>query len=723
MHLVCDSPIGISRDGIRSISEEDLLRCSTVNKEDYLSDDMSTNGPELTVRRPVYQQDELNHLYKYVKPKRILSKEVSRRCKKIKPVALLKKSIPLIDWISSYNWKDNILGDIVAGITVAVMHVPQGMAYAILGNVPPIVGMYMAFFPVLVYFLLGTSRHNSMGTFALVCMMTGKVVTTYSSAAVSMNNTSVENGILISNISRQYSPIEVATAVTFTVAIIQLGMYVLRLGVISSLLADSLVSGFTTAAAMHVFTSQIKDLLGLNKLPRRGGAFKLILTYVDIFNNLDNVNITAVILSSITIMALIFNNEILKPKVAKFCPFPVPIEMLAVVIGTLVSMQMNLSDTYNVLTVGNIPVGLPIPSVPPLSLIPNILVDSFVITMVAYTISMSMALIFAQKIGYEVDSNQELIAQGLGNLIGSFFSCMPITASLSRSLIQQTVGGHTQLASLISCGLLVSVLLWIGPFFQPLPRCVLASIIVVALKGMLMKVTDFMKFWRLDKIDAGIWAVTFIIVILFDVEYGLFIGVLLCIGRLLVLAMRPYTCKLALVPDTELYLDAKRYKGTVEIPGIKIFRYSGSLNFACRQYFREEIYKIAELMPQKELYRRLKAATTGSVETEEIKKLRVLILDFTALSHVDLAGANAIRNIIEEYCSIEVSVYIAGCSGPVYETMRKCNLTNEYNDSPFFAMFPTVADAVHFARSHSEVPSTPATWSTRVYDENYISRL
>ncbi|XP_029679419.1 solute carrier family 26 member 10-like isoform X2 [Formica exsecta] len=710
--------MGISRN--KSISAENLLRSSLTNgEEEHWSDNMSTT-PELTVRRPVYQQDELNHLCKYVKPKRILSNEMSRRCKSIKPIKFLKKSIPLIDWLSSYDWKNNILGDVIAGITVAVMHIPQGMAYAILGNVPPIVGIYMAFFPVLVYFFLGTSRHNSMGTFALVCMMTGKVVTTYSTSAISVNSTSAENGTLISDISHQYSPVEVATAVTFTVAIIQLGMYVLRLGIISSLLADSLVSGFTTAAAMHVFTSQIRDLFGLSDLPRRRGAFKLILTYVDIFNSLNDVNITAVILSCITILALIFNNEVLKPRVSKLCPFPIPIEMLAVVIGTLVSMQMNLADTYSVITVGDIPVGLPVPSMPPLSLIPNILVDSFVITMVAYTISMSMALIFAQKMGYEIDSNQELVAQGLGNLVGSFFSCMPITASLSRTLIQQTVGGHTQLASLISCAILVSVLLWIGPFFQPLPRCVLASIIVLALKGMLMKVTEFVRFWRLDKMDAGIWAVTFVIVILFDVEYGLLVGILLCIARLLVLAVRPYTCKLALAPGTELYLDARRYKGTVEIPGIKIFHYSGSLNFASRQYFREKVYKTAELVPRKELNRRLKVSCYGTA-AEEIKKLRILILDFTALSHVDLAGANAMRNIVNEYSDIGVSVYITGCSGPVYETMRKCSLV-EHNDNHFFAMFPTIADAVHFARSHSEMPMIPAL-NTRIQDENCISRL
>ncbi|XP_076248256.1 prestin isoform X2 [Calliopsis andreniformis] len=677
---------------------------------DYLSDEMSAIAPELRVKRPVYQQDELNHLCKYVKPKEAFLKDISTRCKKIKPLRAIKNSIPLIGWLSTYDWKNDILGDIIAGITVAVMHIPQGMAYAILGNVPPIVGIYMAFFPVLVYVFLGTSRHNSMGTFALICMMTGKVVTTYSSHEhLISNGTNIENEA-VSSTGDRYSPVEVATAVTFTVAVIQLGMYVLRLGVIASLLADSLVSGFTTGAAIHVFTSQVKDLLGLKNIPRRKGAFKLILTYVDIFKNIENVNVIAIVLSCITIVILVVNNAL---KVAKLSPFPIPIEMLAVVIGTVLSIYANLDEAYGVVTVGHIPVGLPPPSIPPLSLVPKILIDSFVITMVSYTISMSMALIFAQKLNYEVDSNQELMAQGVGNLVGSFFSCMPFTASLSRSLIQQTVGGHTQLASVISCGLLISVLLWIGPFFEPLPRCVLASIIVVALKGMLMKVTEFKKFWKLDKADGVIWAVTFTSVVLLDVEYGLLIGIVLCIGKLILVSVRPYTCTLALVPGTELYLDTKRYKGTVELPGIKIFHYSGSLNFACRQHFRDEVYRATGLVPRTE--------TSGSFrhdELREIKKLRILILDFSAVSHIDLAGATTLGNLINEYCEIDISVYVTSCSGPVYEMMRKCNLS-EYKGG-LFAVFPTVADAVHFAKCNIELSSTPA-WNS--FEDSSSARL
>ncbi|XP_043488517.1 sulfate transporter-like [Polistes fuscatus] len=655
---------------------------------------------EMTVIRPIYRQDELHRVCKYAKPKRNLSEQISKRWRNASPWKMLKKSVPLIDWLPKYNWRSNILGDIIAGITVAVMHIPQGMAYAILGNVPSIVGIYMAFFPVLIYFLFGTSRHNSMGTFAVICMMTGKVVVTYSSVENSMNNSTQIDGVNIirSNmINHDYTPIQVATVVTFVVGLMQLGMYLLRLGVISSFLADSLISGFTTAAGLHVFTSQVKDLLGLTLIPRRG-IFKLILTYFDIFNNIDKVNLAALSLSAITIVILIFNNQFLKPRFARISPFPIPIEMLAVVGGTLISMYMNLTEVYNIKIVGDIPVGLPTPSLPPLSLVPNVLLDSFIITLVSYTISMSMALIFAQKVGYEVDANQELVAQGLGNLFGSFFSCMPFTASLSRSLIQETVGGRTQLASLISCGILVSVLLWIGPFFEPLPRCILASIIVVALQGMLIKITDFLKFWKLDKTDASIWAITFLTVILLDVEYGLIVGLFVCLTKLIIIATQPYACLLALAPGTELYLDSQRYKGTIEIAGIKIFHYSGSLNFASKQHFCETVYKLTEVTPRKELMKRNSKKGSEDDRTDEIQ---TLILDFSAVVYIDPAGVNILKNLINEYNEINVSVYITGSCGPVYEMMTKCNLL-ESNDHTF-GLFPTISDAVHFAQHQNNI--------------------
>ncbi|XP_008212938.1 solute carrier family 26 member 10 isoform X1 [Nasonia vitripennis] len=716
-------------------------------------DEMSAIMPELVVRRPVYQQDDLHRLSQYTNPQKPLGRTIKNSIKNIEPKSCIRRLIPVIGWLPRYHFKRDLFGDLIAGITVAVMHIPQGMAYAILGNVPPITGIYMAFFPVLVYFIFGTSRHNSMGTFAVICMMTGKIVLTHSSSPVAGVDNSTDSQIH-ANLDAppgHYSPVEVASAVCFMVALIQLAMYFLRLGVISSLLSETLVSGFTTAAAVHVLTSQIKDLFGL-KLDKRKGIFKVLLTYYDIIKNIDNVNIVAMVISAVTIIVIVFNNEILKPRLAKRCSFPIPIEMIVVVLGTVISIYANLEDVYGIITVGHIPVGFPQPKLPPMDLLSDIILDSFVITMVSYTISMSMALIFAQKLNYDVDSNQELMAQGLGNLVGSFFSCMPFCASLSRSLIQQSVGGRTQLASLVSCGILLFVLLWIGPFFEPLPRCVLASIIVVALKGMLMQVKDFFRFLRLSHVDATIWLMTFFTVTIFDIEYGLLIGALLCLANLLTLSMRPYTSRLALVPGTELYLDTKRFKGTVEIPGIKIFHYCGGLNFASRQSFRKDVYRIAGIVPQKELLLREKAeidtkqylgdntkkdgcenaaydgdnaglsAPECVIHSVKEHKLKVLVLDFSSVVHIDPAGVATLRGIVDDFAKIDVYVYITACSGRVYETMRKCNAAESKQDH--FTMFPTVNDAVNFARHKNHIPPMPIWTATQTHpEENCISRL
>ncbi|XP_074100909.1 LOW QUALITY PROTEIN: prestin [Cotesia typhae] len=695
------------------------------NKYDCDKSNEMTNNIELIIRRPVYQQEDIDRYYDYAEPDKSISRSVKNKYKNFKITSCLKKSLPILDWLPNYQWRNDLLGDIAAGITVAVMHIPQGMAYAMLGNVPPVVGMYMAFFPVLVYMIFGTSRHNSMGTFAVVCMMTGKVVLTYSN--INQENFKNTNSSLLINIQEsntsQYSPLEVATVVTFGVAIIQLIMYVLRLGLISSLLSDALVSGFTTGAAVHVFTSQIKDLLGLELIKRRG-VLKVIYTYYDVFNSLDNINLTATIISGITILAIIFNNEVLKPRVSKRCTFPIPIEMMAVVIGTVVSTKMNLNEVYNVITVGHIPVGLPVPSLPQISLLPSIMIDCFVITMVSYSISMSMALIFAKKMNYQVDANQELMAQGLGNFVGSFFSCMPFTASLSRSLVQTAVGGKTQLASLVSCFLLLFVLLWIGPLLEPLPRCVLASIIVVALKGMFLQVKDLIKFFKLSASDAAVWIATFLTVIILDVEYGLLVGAIFCLLKLIMLSMKPYTCKLAVVPGTELYLDTNRYHKTVEIPGVQMFHYCGGLNFATKLHFKKQLVQAAGVDPLKKSSNSYKSESK-EVIPDDTKTLQVLIIDFSALIHMDPAGVATVRGIIQDYIKIGVYVYLAGCSGPVFEMIRKCNSVEKV--TTVFMIFPTVNDAVNYARNENVISSASiSTWPTyqQIYDQNSsISRL
>lgn len=330
------------------------------------------------------------------------------------------------------------------------------MAYGLLAGVDPIVGLYMAFFPTLIYFLFGTSRHVSMGTFAVISLMTSKIVATYSDP----NHTDVLNATLLNSADMEptyhYTPFQVATAVTMMTGFFQLIMCFLQLGALSSLLSEPLVNGFTTAAAVHVMVSQLKDLLGV-KVPRHKGAFKVLLSLRDIFNQLmsGGININAVYVSVAGLIFMVLMNEFLKPWASKRCKFPIPSELMAVVGFTLISYYLKLGTVYAVREVGQIPTGLPKPEMPPLALLKLVAVDSIAVTIVSYSIVMSMALIFARKDQYGVRANQELLAMGLANIVGSFFSCIPIACSLSRSLIQYQAGGKTQLASVVSAGLIL----------------------------------------------------------------------------------------------------------------------------------------------------------------------------------------------------------------------------------------------------------------------------
>ncbi len=269
--------------------------------------------------------------------------------------------------------------------------------------------------------------------------MTGRIVDQFGTAALDTNMNST--GVLSNETSDRN--LEVATAVCLMVGIWQIVMGICRLGVISIILSDHLVSGFTTGAAVHVLTSQIKNLLGIH-VPRFNGSFRLIKTYGAIFTALPSANYVEVLISAIAITVMAVHNDYFKPWLRKRVNFSIPAELLILVLGTVISYYSKLKERCNVQVLDHIPTGLPPPQVPPHDILAGVAFDSITIAIVAYTVSLSMAKIFARKRGYEVDSNQELMAHGLSNVTGSFFLCMPVAASLSRSLLQESVGGQTQ---------------------------------------------------------------------------------------------------------------------------------------------------------------------------------------------------------------------------------------------------------------------------------------
>ncbi|CAG0914345.1 unnamed protein product [Notodromas monacha] len=471
------------------------------------------------------------------------------------------------------------------------------MAYAMLSGLPAVNGLYMAFFPVLVYIIFGSSKHNSIGTFAVVLLMTGTV----SLELMEKHGSSHLH---------DYTITQTVALVTFAVGMWQMIMGLLRLGALSVLLSDVLVSGFTTGAAVHVLTSQLKGIFGIT-VPRQTRFPKLIRTHWYVLNHLKESNVVALIVSFVTMFILVINNDFVKPRLARRCSVPVPIELIAVVGGTLLSYLLNLNAEYKVPVIGEVPTGLPAPESPPLELLHDALAGSIVIAVVAYTTSYSMARIFARRLNYAIDANQELLALGLANIVGSFFQCGPVAASLSRSLIQESVGGATQIASIVSAGLIVIVLLFLGPLFEPLPRCILSSIIVVSLKGMFLQLRDLKQAWQSSKLDAMIWVATFLSVVIVDIDYGLAIGVAVSLITLLWRNQHAYACTLGEIPRTGIFVDSQRFDAADEIHNIKIFHYGAGLHFANGDHFREVLFDMTGLDPVKwheQAIKRLKRA-------------------------------------------------------------------------------------------------------------------
>ncbi|XP_069356993.1 prestin isoform X1 [Maniola hyperantus] len=669
-----------------------LLQGESESDEEWLQ---SRPSQQFNVIRRVYQQEALNKDADYQVPEKPLSYRCKQAVQSCGFGECLLNSLPIARWLPRYSPKKYLVGDLVAGATTAVMHIPQGMAYALLAEVPPIVGLYMAFFPVLIYVIFGTSPHVSMGTFAVACLMAGKVVTQHATRPeiISVtNDTSTDHPFPLMAVG--YTPLQVLCVVSLTVGLIQVAMWILRLGAVSTLLSEPLVSGFTTAASFHVLSSQLKDLFGI-RLPKLGSNYKVVFTVIEIIKNIPSANWTAFMISVIACVIIALNNEVLKPWVSKRSRVPVPIELLAIVIGTLASSLGNLKQNYGISLVGTIPTGLPEPNVPAIELMPRIALDAFTITMVTYTISMSMALIFAAKDKYEVDANQELLALGASNVFGSFFCCAPLCASLSRSYIQYQAGSKTGITSVVSAVLILCVLLWVGPFFEQLPRCVLASIIVVSLKGMFMQVKELNKFWKLSKLDAVVWLVTFLVTMLINIDIGLGAGLLASVGALFVRSQKPYTCLLGRVLETDLYLDIKRYRGAEEIPGIKIFHYCGGLNFASKNLFRATLFRRIGYLKKRDQQADDESnysKTDFEWDSSIGNRVYCVIIDATALSYVDAPGIKSLVAAQRELIANNITVLLAGANGPVLEMIERYNSLE--SERLQLDTFPTVHDAV-----------------------------
>ncbi|TNN56931.1 Solute carrier family 26 member 10 [Liparis tanakae] len=506
------------------------------------------------------------------------------RCSRRACLHLLRDRVPIFNWLPRYRLKKWILGDAIGGLTVGILHIPQGMAFALLTSVAPIFGLYTSFFPVVLYMFFGTGRHVSTGTFAVVSLMTGSVVEQLVPTPLEMNSSSPEAAEF------EAQRIGVASAVALLSGIIMLGF-------LSTYLSEPIVKAFTSAAAFHVTVSQLQSMLGL-RLPRHTGTFSLFKTLASVMENLPHTNMAELLISLVCLAVLVPVKEI-NMRYRQRLRTPIPVEILTVIIVTGVAYASSLDSTYNIEIVGHIPAGFPSPRMPTVSTFPDIAGDTVAITFVGYAVSVSLAMIYADKHGYSIHPNQELLAHGISNTVSSFFTCFPSSATLATTNILESAGGYTQLSGLFTSLVVLIVLLLIGPLFYFLPKAVLACINVTSLRQMFLQFQDLPELWRISKIDFMVWVVTWLSVVVLNVDLGLAIGVVFSMMTVICRTQRAGCSVLGRASNTEIYRPLENHSKCYEVPGVKILTYNGPIYYGNRSFFREEMSRLLGLTPEK----------------------------------------------------------------------------------------------------------------------------
>uniref|UniRef100_A0A8B9HF79 Chloride anion exchanger-like n=1 Tax=Astyanax mexicanus TaxID=7994 RepID=A0A8B9HF79_ASTMX len=602
------------------------------------------------VARPLFSEDSFSGQYKKVyRPHKGLLDNVKDcfHCdsKRAKNAAL--SLLPIIGWIKTYRFKEWLLGDIVAGVSTGLVSVLQGLAFALLASIPPGYGLYAAFFPALMYIFLGTSKHISVGPFPVLSLMVGAVVTKLvPSDGPPANITGFEG------LTMDQQRVIVASSVTFLMGIFQLAMGVLRVGFIVIYLSDTLVSGFTTAAAVHILVSQLKFVLGLT-VPGFSGPLNMFYTLESIFLQITSTNI-ADLITSIVIMAVVFVVKEINDRYRSKLPVPIPIEII--IVGITLKKFL-----------------FPVFTTPPnVEVMQHGAVDAFTTAIVGFAVAFSVAKVYSVKHDYVIDGNQELIAFGASNMFGAAFQSFAASTALSRTAVQESTGGKTQIAGLVSAMIALIVTVGIGFLLEPLPRSVLGALVIVNLKGMLMQFREIPYLWTRDKADFVIWMVTCVASIILGLDLGLAVGIGIELIAVVFRTQFPRCSILANIKGTDIYRDRKDYLCIYEPEGVKIFKIPSPIFFANIEFFRDKLIQAVGFSPLRVLRKRNKA----------LRKIRKMLKN----------GDLQMTPTLKEFVRVDVEVYIVACDVYVFEKLHNCMFFDDEIKTSMF--YPTIHDAM-----------------------------
>ena len=544
----------------------------------------------------------------------------------------LRSFLPIMEWLPGYTRQD-FSSDTLAGLIVAIMLVPQGMAYALLAGLPPEVGLYASIVPLFLYGMLGSSRVLAVGPVAIVSLMVASTL-----------------GAIAESGTADY--ITGALTLAFLSGALLLAMGFARLGFLVNFLSHPVISGFTSAAALVIGFSQLKHFLGID-IPRSHLITETIAYAIEHIAGLNwgplllGLGALLLMLGWRGPLAVVFEDtrlpNVLTDTISKAGP------LIAVAITTAVVWMAGLDQSAGVKVVASIPAGLPPLTTPSfdLQLVRELLPAAMLISIVGFLESVSVAKSLASKRRQKINANLELIGFGAANIGASLTGGYPVTGGFSRSLVNFTAGAVTPLASIITAVLVAIAVLLFTPLLYYLPKATLAAIIVVAVASLIDWKT-FRHAWIYNKADAASLLATFFAVLTIGVELGIVVGIALSIVLYLWRTSKPHMAVVGRVGKTEHFRNILRHEVETQ-EHILAVRVDESLYFANAAYLEDTLL----------------------ADVADHPKVKHLVLIMSAVNFIDASALETIETLMERLRDSGVTLHLAEIKGPVMDRLER----------------------------------------------------
>lgn len=556
--------------------------------------------------------------------------------------SFLHRFLPFLIWFKGYQIS-TFRSDALAGVTVAVVLIPQAMAYAMLAGMPPVYGLYAAAVTPFIGALWGSLRQLATGPIAIMSLL---VLTTLTPIA--------DPG------SDQF--VKLAFLLAFMVGVLYILIGLFRLGMVMFFISHSAVKGFTSAAALIIIATQLPHFLGIS-VSRHEYIFPRL---VEIIKGLPALHIPTFVVGLLAFV-IIFGVQKIRANL--------PAGLIAIVGATIVITVFEL-HLKGVAIIGAIPGGLPHPIVPPLDFdtISSLLGPAVVIALVSFAETYSVGKAISSQTKQKVDVDQEFIGQGLANLIGSFFQSYPVSGSFSRTAINFATGAKTGISSVIASLSVVLALLFLTPLFTYIPKAALAALVISAVL-MLFHPKEVFALWKMNRHD-GIVAVTvFVIALITKPDYALLIGVMISLMFFLWKTMHPRIVRVTKDPELKMFVNADLYEKP-SCPQILQLRSENAI------YFANAEYTIEHLLGR--LY-------------EQTIPARYLLLDFQAVGFIDITGIDELRVLLDEVKERGARLAFTGVHLPVKQIFESSGFLKELQPGH---LIENRGDAITFLFQH-----------------------